>query len=173
MPTNQRVNKREKAMAEFVVVIIVFAILMKIFINYFSEQEQSITKAGFTAIAKNFHSTVLVVRAQWLMDKQPKVVQLTTLNKEGKTPVTVNNYGWLDAPKQTSQLNTTTACENIWQLAMTMPMQLMKLSIAAIELRDKDFAEYRHCRYFLSSGEYFDYYSKTGQVSKVKQAKVM
>jgi len=168
MLNNQRVNKREKAMAEFVVVIIVFAILMKVFINYFSEQEQSITTTGFTAIAQNFNNAVQVVHAQWLMDKQPKVVWLATLNNAETSAVTVNKHGWLDVPKRESILSTTTACETIWQLAMTIPMQFMKFSIAAISLRDQELGDYQHCRYLLPSGQYFDYYSETGRVSKVK-----
>jgi len=167
MANNNRVDKREKSMAEFVVVIIVFAVLMKIFISYFSEQEQHITTTGFTAISQNFNSTVLAVHAQWFMDKQPNVVLLAAPDKKDRISVTVNEHGWLDVPKQAIKLTTTTACENIWQLAMTIPMQLMKFSIAAIELHDKGLDDFHHCRYLLPSGQYFEYYSETGKVTKV------
>lgn len=154
-------------MAEFIVVIIILAVLMKIFLNYFSEQEQQITTTGFTGIAQNFNNTIMVVHAQWFMDKQPNVVWLATQNKKDKVAVTVNKRGWLDIPKQTIKLTNITPCENIWQLTMTIPMQLMKFSIAAIELRDKGLGDFHHCRYLLPSGQYFEYYSETGRVTKV------
>jgi len=169
MFTNKRVEKREKSMTEFLVVIVVFAILMKIFISYFSEQEQQITSAGFTAVSQNFHNTVLSVHAQWLMDNQPSRVMLATQGKKGRVAVTVNKQGWIDSFSQTTNLAPLTACENIWQLAMTIPMQLMKFSIAAVELRDKERNDFHHCRYLLPSGQYFDYYSETGKVTKVAQ----
>jgi hypothetical protein len=167
MASNNRVDKREKSMAEFVVVIIVFAVLMKIFISYFNDQEQHITTTGFTVISQNFNNTVLAVHAQWYMDKQPRVVLLATQDKKDRNPVTVNKHGWLDVPKQEIIQSNTTACESIWQLAMTIPMQLMKFSIAAIELRDKGLGDFHHCRYLLPSGQYFEYYSETGKVTKV------
>lgn len=167
MSRNQSVEKREKSMAEFIVVIIILAILMKIFISYFSEQEQQITATGFTAIAQNFNNTVMVVHAQWLMDKQPSVVWLATQEKIDKMAVTVNKRGWLDMPKKAIILTNITPCENIWQLAMAIPMQLMKFSIVAIELHDKSLGDFHHCRYLLPSGHYFEYYSETGQVTKV------
>ena len=109
----------------------------------------------------------MVVHAQWFMDKQPNVVWLATQNKKDKVAVTVNKRGWLDIPKQTIKLTNITPCENIWQLTMTIPMQLMKFSIAAIELRDKGLGDFHHCRYLLPSGQYFEYYSETGRVTKV------
>jgi competence protein ComGC len=167
MSHNKNVEKREKSMAEFVVVIIIFAILMKIFISYFSEQEEHITTTGFTAIAQNFNNTIMVVRAQWFMDKQPSIVWLATLNKKDKVMITVNKHGWLDMPKDTINETKITPCEYIWQFAVTIPMQLMKLSIASIELRDETMGDFHHCRYLLPSGQFFEYHSETGQVTKV------
>jgi hypothetical protein len=187
MPSNQRIIKREKSMAEFVVVILIVAGLMKTFISTFNEQEPYITSTGFTAIAQNFNNTVFVVHAQWFMDKEPNVVLLETLDKVEITPITVNNKGWLDVPNKITKLPSfahatdftdfanMTACEQIWQLAMNMPMQLMTFSIAAIELREQTLANnssgnFHHCRYLLPSGQYFEYDSETGKVSQVKQA---
>ncbi len=156
-------------MVEFVVVIVVFAVLMKVFLSHFSEQEQNITTAGLTALSQNFNNTVLVVHAQWLMDKQPKTVWLVTQNEKKRLGVTVNKHGWLDVRKQAIKLTNISPCEHIWQLAMTIPMELMKFPIAAIALRDKNLDDFRHCRYLLPSGQYFDYYSETGKVTKVSQ----
>jgi competence protein ComGC len=166
---NKRAEKNEKSMVEFIMVIIIFAVLMKIFINYFSEQEQHITTTGFTTISQNFNNTVVAVHAQWFMDNQPSIVWLGAQDKKDKVAVTVNKRGWLDISKKTIKLTNITPCENIWQLAMTIPMKLMKFSIAAIELRDKEVGDFNHCRYLLPSGEYFEYYSETGKVTKVSQ----
>ena len=162
-----RTEKREKSMAEFVVVIIIFAVLMKVFIGYFFEQEKNISKAGFSALGQNFNNKIIAVHAQWLMDKKPNVVLLSSFGSQSKIPVTVNTKGWIDVSKQQLDSNTTTACEQIWFLAMAAPMQLMKFSIAAIQIQDKDNNNFNHCRYVLSSGEYFEYVSATGKVSKV------
>ncbi len=156
-------------MAEFVVVVIVFTVLMTIFINYFSEQEQNITTAGFTAISQNFNSTVVFVHAQWLMDLQPSTVWLVAQSEEKRIGVSVNKRGWLDVPRQTVKLTNITPCEYIWQLAMEMPMELMKSPITTIELRAKAQRDFRHCRYLLPSGQYFEYYSETGKVTKVSK----
>lgn len=167
--SNQRVDKREKSMTEFVVVIIVFAVLMKVFISYISEQEQNISSAGFNALAQNFNSTVLAVHAQWLMEGKPEIIWLASLNKQNKLAITINKQGWLDVSNQSSDSKNTTNCENIWQLAMAIPMQLMKLSIAAIELRGKTSNDYHYCRYLLPSGAHFEYSSETGKVTRVVQ----
>lgn len=167
--SNQRVDKREKSMAEFVVVIILFAVLMKVFISYISDQEKNISSAGFSTLAQNFNSTILTVHAQWLMEGKPEIIWLASLDKKNKLAITINKKGWLDVHNQSSGLKSRTNCENIWQLAMTIPMQLMKLSIAAIELRGKTSNDYHYCRYLLPSGDYFEYSSETGKVTRVAQ----
>ncbi len=172
MSRNKNADKREKSMAEFIVVIIIFAVLMKIFINYFNKQEQHITTAGFTALSQNFNNTIMVVHAQWFMDKQPNTVLLATQNKKEKMAITVNKHGWIDVSQQTVALTNITPCEGIWRLAMSIPMQLMKLSIVAIELRDNRLGDFHHCRYLLATGQYFEYYSETGKVTKVSQVQL-
>ncbi len=169
MSRNKNADKREKSMAEFIVVVIILSVLMKIFINYFSKQEQQITTTGFTAIAQNFNSSIAVVHAQWFMDKQPSIVLLATQGKKEKVAITVNKHGWIDISEKVTGLTNINPCESIWQLAMSIPMQLMKFSIAAIELRDNGLGDFHHCRYLLPTGQYFEYYSETGKVTKVSQ----
>ncbi len=157
------VDKREKSLAEFIVIIVLMALLMAIFIKYFFQQEEQITSAGFNNLAQNFNSTVMAVHAQWLMENKPDFVKLSLVNNESSQRVSVNQNGWLDIKEQNS------VCENIWQLAMAIPMSLMKLSVAVIEVRNNDkSSNFHQCRYLLPSGHYFDYNSATGKVSKVK-----
>ncbi len=156
------VEKREKSLAEFIVIIILLALLMAIFIKYFFEQEEQITEAGFNNLAQNFNSTVLAVHAQWLMDKKPNVVILSIVNNTNKQVVSVNAKGWLDVTGNDS------ACEKIWLSAMAIPLSLMKLSVAVIEVRNNEKNDFHQCRYLLPSGHYFDYNSGIGKVSKVR-----
>ena len=160
------VEKREKSLAEFIVIVILMASLMAIFIYYFFKQEQQIANAGFNNIAQSFHSTVLAVHAQWLMEGKPDIVHLAQLNQKGKQPITVNKLGWVDAERNHGN---SSACNNIWQQTMQTPLLLMKMSIAVVEIQKGSADEFHHCRYLLSSGQYFDYFSGTGKVSKIYQ----
>jgi len=155
-----KVEKREKSLAEFIIIVVLLALLMKVFISYFFEHQEQITTTGFTSLAQSFNSTVVAVHAQWLMEKKPSVVALGQLNNSEKQLVQVNNHGWLDTHKNDF------SCEEIWRLAMAVPMSLMKLSIAAIELKRPE-NNFHHCRYILSSGQFFDYISETGEVTAV------
>lgn len=160
------VDKREKSLAEFIVIVILLASLMAIFIYYFFKQEQQVTAAGFNNIAQSFNGTVLAVHAQWLMESKPTVVHLASLNQTEKQKITVNAKGWLEAG---SGRGSNSACADIWQQAMLIPLVLMKLPIAAIEVQKKTDDGYHHCRYLLPTGHYFEYFSGTGEVTKVYQ----
>ncbi|QBG36602.1 hypothetical protein [Litorilituus sediminis] len=160
------VEKREKSLAEFIVIVILMASLMAIFIYYFFKQEQQVASAGFNNIAQNFNATVLAVHAQWLMAGKPKLVYLAQLNQKDKQRITVNKLGWLDAEPSHGG---SSACHNIWQQTMQTPLSLMKMSIAVVEIQKGSADEFHHCRYLLSSGQYFDYFTGTGKVSKIYQ----
>lgn len=144
-------------------VIVLSAFLMAVFISYFFEQEEQLTSTGFTGIAQSFNTTVLAVHAQWLMDNKPNVVALSLVGNKEKQLVTVNQSGWLDISEHNAP------CEQIWQLAMTAPMALMKFTIVSIEIHKVNEMNYHRCQYVLPSGQYFEYYSGNGQVSQVKQ----
>lgn len=146
-------------------IVVLVGVLMSIFINYFIKQEAQFSEAGFKTLAQNFTTKVAAIHAQWLMDKQPNVVQLASINNTEKQLITVNEQGWVDV-KQTLLV-----CEHIWQLVMESPLSLMKQSIVAIEVRDFT-AQSPHqispvCRYVLSNGAYFDYNRLNGKVSAV------
>jgi competence protein ComGC len=160
-------DKRERTTTEFILVIILLGVLMQLFVGYYFTQEKNIANAGFKTLAQNFKNTIVVVHAQWLMDKQPSVVVLSSLNSQEKVSISVNKKGWLDSEKNVQMKYSTSACENIWQLAMNIPMSLMKLPIAAVEIHDETLSDYHQCQYVLSTGEYFVYTSGTGKVTQV------
>jgi competence protein ComGC len=163
MATNS--EKKEKSLAEFIVIITLVGVMMAVFINYFIKNEDQFTHAGFTTLAQNFNTKVNAVHAQWLMDSQPDIVQLASFNEKEKQAITVNNAGWINVKHPL-------ACEAIWQLIMETPMSLMEFSISAIQVynsqgNDQSGAKKSVCRYVLLDGSYFQYNRATGKVGKV------
>lgn len=165
-------EKKEKSLAEFVVIIALVGVLMAIFINFYIKNESQFTQAGFAAIAQSFNTKVNGVHAQWMMDKQPNIVYLASLNNEKKQAVPVNTAGWIDV--QQAQLS----CEAIWQLVIETPISAMKFPVSAIEVhnllgkqqskQDKQSgSKNSECRYVLLDGSYFQYNRAKGKVSKV------
>jgi len=160
-------EKREKSLAEFIVIIALVGILMSIFIHYFIKQETHFSDAGFKRIAQSFTTKVSAIHAQWLMDKQPSVIRLVTSNNE-KQLVSVNGKGWVDVDKSLL------VCDEIWQLVMETPLDLMKQTISAIEVRNYTLKPNegvkKLCRYVLPNGRYFDYNRLNGRVSMVESS---
>lgn len=162
-------EKKEQSLAEFIVIVALVGALMAIFINYFIKNEAQFIQAGFATAAQNFNTKVSAVHAQWMMDRQPSIVYLASLNSEIKQAVSVNKAGWIDAEQ--AQL----PCENIWQLVMEVPMRTMKFSVSAIEVHtvyrklqnEQGTAEKKLCRYVLRDGSYFQYNRAKGKVSNV------
>lgn len=163
MVTNS--EKNEKSLAEFMVIITLVGVMMSVFINYFIKQEERFSDAGFKALSQNFNTKVAAIHAQWMMDKQPNVVQLAAINDSKKQMINVNDKGWVDVK------NTALVCEKIWQQVMESPLSLMKQTIAAIEVRnfstELKVGSTSVCRYVLPSGTYFDYNRVNGRVSSV------
>lgn len=153
-------DKREKTLAELVIIVLIIATLMSSFIYYFFKQEQQLTQVGFDAIASTFSTKVTTVHAQWFMDGQPDVVIVYSLAKQ-KQSIPVNKNGWLDT------LNSKTACSSIWQNVIEAPMSFMKSPVAAIEIKREKNQNGHICQYVLPTGEYFEYSSTNGKVSRV------
>jgi len=160
-------EKREKSLAEFIVIIVMVGLLMGIFIHYFIKQEAYFNDAGFKRVAQSFTTKVSAIHAQWLMDKQPSVIRLVTSNNE-KQLVPVNGNGWVDIDKSLL------VCDEIWQLVMETPLALMKQTISAVEVRNyalkPDEGVKKLCRYVLPNGRYFDYNRLNGRVSMVESS---
>ncbi|MBL0709798.1 MAG: hypothetical protein JJV99_02100 [Colwellia sp.] len=158
-------EKKEKSLAEFVIIIALVAMLTSVFVNYFIKQESQLNETAFKTLAQTFMSKVSTIHAQWLMDKQPRIVKLASINNQDKQLVSVNKFGWVDAKHKPL------VCEYIWQVIMESPMSVMKQPIVAFEVRN--FTEQSVtkislvCRYILSSGVYFDYNRLNGRVSSV------
>ena len=160
MSVKASVEKREKSLAELVVVIVLFAVFMAIFISYFMKQKEQITHAGFNTLANNFFSKVNAVHGQWFMDQKPSLVQLSVIGSAENELIPVNVYGWLDVKENTF------ACEKIWYFALETPMEFLKSPVSAVEIKKSSQKQARTCRYSISSTVFFEYHSLTGKVVK-------
>ncbi len=169
-------EKKEKSLAEFVVIVALVGVLMAIFINFFIKNESQFAQAGFATIAQSFNTKVNAVHAQWLMDKQPNVVYLANLNNKQKQAIPVNRNGWIDVQQ------TPLACEAIWLLVMEVPITAMKFTVSVIEVRitppkqqnkrqnkqkSRLQRESSECRYVIPDGRYFQYNRATGRVTSI------
>jgi len=169
-------EKKEKSLAELLVNIALIGVMMAMFINFYIKNEPKYTQAGFGVVAQSFNTKVITVHAQWMMDKQPNIVYVSSLNSKEKQAVPVNQAGWVDV------LETELPCDLIWQLVMEMPIDKMQLSLSAIEMRtfiNKEKAEQQSqsaskrlpeksiCRYVMLDGSYFQYNRMKGEVSQI------
>jgi len=160
-------EKKEKSLAEQIVVIVLFSLLMAGFISFFLKQEKQITQAGFTTLANTFSAKIVSVHSQWFMDKKPPAVIVNTFpadelsakkSASNKQVVPVNANGWIDTKAQEL------ACNDIWQHVMQLPLVFIKSPISAVEVKKKLNHQGRICRYGIPSGEYFEYHTRSGRV---------
>lgn len=158
-------EKKEKSLAEILMVVVLVALLMATFIFYFFKHQGQLTRAGFESIAQVFSARVNGIRAQWFMDKQPHLVKIQASNQladgSNEVKVPVNSKGWVDAGS--SDLS----CQEIWHFVMGSPLVYMKQPIGAV-LVGPTYEKMNYCQYSLSSGEYFTYYRHDGKVSQVQ-----
>ena len=157
-------DKKEKSLAEQIIVVLLFSLMMAWFIAFFFKQEQQITETGFKTLASTFSAKLVSVRSQWLMDLKPDAVKVKSLAVQFEdstqevivTPV--NSKGWVDVEQASL------GCEKIWSLVMDMPLSFMKSPISVIEIKKTASGKQKLCRYSISSGDYFEYYPTTGKV---------
>lgn len=162
MSRNSVIVKREKTLAEQIITVVMVAILMAGFLYYFLRQEGQLTKVGFETVATNFAATVSTIRAQWYMDKQPRIVLLKEQGKQQSIrKISVNKNGWVDNNSANSN------CFIIWQQVMDSPLEFMNKPIVALQINKNTDNNTRSCRYMLASGEYFQYNLDNGKVSNV------
>jgi hypothetical protein len=166
-------DKKERSLAEFIVVVALVGVMMAVFINFYMKNESQFTQAGFATLAQSFNTKVNTVHAQWMMDKQPNTVYLASINEEDKQALPVNRKGWIDVKQD--QL----VCETLWELVIERPISSMNFPIAAIEVHtlfdqgtnitghEKVKNSFSECRYVLLDGSYFQYNRAKGKVSKV------
>lgn len=165
MTTQGVSDKKERSLAELIIVIVLITVLMKVFISAFFSQEKQIKDVGFYAISSNFSAQLTAIHAQWIIDGHPQRVQLSLLNDKEAQAISVNKFGWVDVEKNTL------ACEQIWQQVMTMPLLFMKTAISAIEIKKGNSKQGRICRFSIASGQYFEYSSVNGNVLNGKNVK--
>lgn len=165
MTSLQVAEKKEKSLAEILMVVVLVALLMASFIFYFFKNQGQLTRAGFESIAQVFSARVNGIRAQWFMDKQPDFVKVKSSNRQpdgsNEVMVPVNSKGWVDAG------TTALSCQQIWHFVMESPLDYMKQPIGAVLVGPKS-QTMNYCQYSLSSGEYFTYYRHNGKVSQVQ-----
>ena len=161
MSVKESVAKKEKSMAELIVVVVLLSLLMAHFISYFMGQNDKITQIGFNALANNFYSKVTVVHGQWFMDMKPRRVKVLSMQNAKIESIKVNKQGWIDAAP-----DVLLPCEKIWQYALNSPMTYMRSPVSAIEVIDNTLTKGRICRYSISSDVFFEYHSLQGKVIK-------
>jgi len=156
------VEKKQRSLAEFIVVLIIIAVMMKLLLDLFFSQQEKITNTAFVGLAQGFTSKVNVVHGQWLMDEQPDTVVLSQINSQEKQYIKVNSVGWVDSAHKSL------ACQNIWLQTLAMPLKVVKSPVIAIEIQNKAIKNGRLCRYSIANGQSFDYRSDTGKVKQVQ-----
>ena len=162
MSNQMRIEKREKSLAELVMVIILMALLIGSFISYFMKNKDQITRTGFDSLANSFITQVNVVHSQWFMDKQPATVVISSrlLNTSGENEsekVPVNAKGWIDVGLPEL------ACQKIWQHTLNAPMEFVKSPVSSVEVKNST-QKGRICRYSINSGAFFEYHTFSGKV---------
>lgn len=161
MANQTELNSREKTLGEYVVIIALITVLMASFLYYFFKQEQRFTEVGFDAVARNFSSSVMAVRAQWFMDGQPNEVVLKEKDQPTIT-LKVNHKGWIDFSGEVD------SCQKVWHAIMATELSFMNQPIVVVGIKNELKGNINICRYSLSSGETFDYQIETGKVTAVK-----
>jgi competence protein ComGC len=154
-------EKKQRSIIEFLVVVVIIAIMMKLLIDVFFTQQAKVTDTVFVGFSQNFASKVNVVHSQWLMDNQPNIVVLNQLNSNTKEFIHVNDMGWIDSE------HARLACHQIWQQTLALPLQVVKSKVTIIEINKKSIKNGRLCRYSIADGQFFDYRSDTGRVTQV------
>ena len=152
---------KQRSLVEFIMVVIMISVMMKLLLDVFFSQQEKITNTAFVGLAQNFTTKVNVVHGQWMMDKQPNIVALSRLNSQEKQYVNVNINGWIDSE------HSSLACHIIWQQTLAMPLKIVHSTVVAIEIHNNVMKNGRLCRYSIANGQYFDYRSDSGKVKQV------
>ena len=155
-------DKKQASIIEFLIVVVFVAVLMKLLASVFFEQEANVTDIAFVGLAQNFTTKLNVVHGQWMMDRQPKIVVINSLNSAEQEAIFVNRAGWIDS--EFSVL----ACQKIWQQALAVPLHVANSPITAIEIQNISINNGRLCRYSIANGQSFDYRSDIGKIQQQK-----
>ena len=163
MTSQQVADKSEKSLAERLIVILLFSLLMATCIGYFFKHEGEFSRVGFKSSSQVFLSRITGIRAQWFMDGKPNRVAVKSMlldTAEDITMVPVNHDGWVDVK------NIPLKCEHVWQYVMDSPLVHMNQTISTtlITETNENITQY-FCQYSIPSGEYFTYQIKNGKIN--------
>ena len=168
-------DKKEKSLAEMIIVIMLVLCLMATFIYYFKKNEKSFLSTGFHNLNQLFIARVNAIRAQWMMDGKPKNLTINYLNVNSQaseqqeaiapTKIIINDQGWVDS----TGIAEDKICQQIWLMVLETPLTIMKRPVSQMLVKDKN--KQMYCRYQIELGQYFTYHYQTGKVSKVQQEK--
>jgi type II secretory pathway pseudopilin PulG len=162
MSSRQIAERKERSMIEVLVIVVLMGALAAVFISSFFKQEQQLSNAAFESLVQEFSSRIQVIHAQWMMDKQPNVVQLRILNSKEIERVTVNKKGWVDSSSRTSP------CQDIWFMATGAPLIFMNSPVTVIDIERAGEAG-RICKYLAGDEDQqyaFEYSPNNGKIKR-------
>ena len=161
-------TKRERSLAELVVVVLLVLSLMAIFVFYYFKHAQQIEQAGFKQLMNNFSARIVLIKSQWFMQQQPEKMWITeqmlnedSTTKKGERLVNLTKHGWVTIPQQAL------ACQQVWHTVMATPLSFFKQPISAVLIHQQDDVNslnQHYCRFSTASGLFFDYNSASGMV---------
>ncbi len=156
------VDKKSFSLFEFIIVIVIIALLMKAFMALFFEQQTQVTNSAFSALVQRFSTKVNLVHSVWLTSGQPNMVYLApikvSLGENNNSAIPVNSAGWID------DNHPRLACQRIWQHVLMAPMVVVNSQVIVVDINRRSGSKERVCRYSLTSGALFDYYTQQGKV---------
>lgn len=175
MKKNEATEERNRSLLLNIVVVVVFVGLMLGFIGYLNDSTPDVRRMQLEQMAERFNTSVHHAHWQWQAEGRPEIVMLVSYaNKLGedkklvatdRKPIFMNGQGWPKA--EFSALG----CEKIWNMVLNTSMDIDGFKVIA-EFYDGNKLTGNEvdsiCRYRLSSGPYFDYKVRFGQVLKVQ-----
>lgn len=162
MSSRQIAERKERSMIEILIIVVLMGALAVVFISTFFKQEQQFSDTAFNALTQTFASRVQVVHAQWMMDKQPNVVELRIVNSNEIERVTVNKNGWIHSTK------TISPCQDIWIMATGAPLVFMNSPVTVIDI-ERAGQSGQVCKYLTGdeNDQYsFEYWSNNGKIKR-------
>ncbi len=156
------VDKKSFSLFEFIIVIVIIALLMKAFMALFFEQQTQVTNSAFSALVQRFSTKINLVHSVWLTSGQPNMVYLApikvSLGENNNSAIPVNSAGWID------DNHPRLACQRIWQHVLMAPMVVVNSQVIVVDINRRSGSKERVCRYSLASGAFFDYFTQQGKV---------
>ncbi|MCF2947367.1 hypothetical protein L0668_04555 [Paraglaciecola aquimarina] len=175
MLKQQATEERNRSFFINIIVVMVFVGLMLGFILYLNNNSPDLRRLTLEKLAEGFNTSVHNAHWQWQAEGRPQIVMLVSYaNKLGddnklvatqRRPIFMSYEGW---PKSTQD---SAGCEEIWNMVLDVPMEIDGFRVIAEYYQGEKLTGNMQdsvCRYRLSTGPYFEYKLRLGQVLKVK-----